>query len=202
MNETSLGSIKPFDVVDAAITPTSLTCSLYNFQLRTLGWMIYREQTDSSKTVEFEGSEYIMPRGGLLLDEMGLGKTVVLIGLFLSHQLKSAKGTLGGATLVIAPEAILSQWQKELESKAPSLATLVLNSFTSASAMAESSLQGADVVLVGYTVFSRMIHRARPGRSLSRHAKRHSRPRDIFTRIRWWRGFLSLTKKLCWMKCR
>ncbi|MDR0290239.1 MAG: DEAD/DEAH box helicase [Treponema sp.] len=56
--------------------------------------------------------------GCILADDMGLGKTIQSIASLL--RLKE-EGLLGGGCLVVAPAALLSNWEKELSRFAPSL---------------------------------------------------------------------------------
>ncbi|MDR0444127.1 MAG: DEAD/DEAH box helicase [Treponema sp.] len=56
--------------------------------------------------------------GCILADDMGLGKTIQSIAVLL--RLKK-EGLLGGGCLVVAPAALLNNWEKELSRFAPSL---------------------------------------------------------------------------------
>ncbi|KZL74510.1 SNF2 family helicase [Colletotrichum tofieldiae] len=66
-----------------------------------------------------------VPKGGILADDMGLGKTLQTISLILSNQ-KTAKGEKGykkhfegieKTTLVVAPLALIRQWESEIKEK-------------------------------------------------------------------------------------
>ncbi|KAL0934174.1 snf2 family helicase [Colletotrichum truncatum] len=66
-----------------------------------------------------------VPKGGILADDMGLGKTLQTIALILSNQ-KPAKGDKGWkkhfdstekTTLVVAPLALIRQWESEIRDK-------------------------------------------------------------------------------------
>ncbi|HKL86713.1 MAG TPA: DEAD/DEAH box helicase, partial [Treponemataceae bacterium] len=56
--------------------------------------------------------------GCILADDMGLGKTIQAITVLLSLK---EQGLIPGGTLVIAPAALLANWEKEIERFAPSL---------------------------------------------------------------------------------
>ncbi|KAJ2906513.1 snf2 family helicase [Zalerion maritima] len=69
-----------------------------------------------------------IPKGGILADDMGLGKTLQSISLILSNQ-KPAKGEKGykkhldnidRTTLVVAPLALIKQWEAEIKDKVQS----------------------------------------------------------------------------------
>lgn len=84
--------------------PRALSASLRPYQLRGYNWIC------SLLEAGF---------GCVLADDMGLGKTVQAISVLL--RLEEA-GLLGeGGTLVVAPAALLSNWERELERFAPSL---------------------------------------------------------------------------------
>ncbi|KAK0640974.1 SNF2 family N-terminal domain-containing protein [Cercophora newfieldiana] len=66
-----------------------------------------------------------VPKGGILADDMGLGKTLQSISLILSNQMpqKDEKGWkkhfehIKKGTLVVAPLALIRQWEAELKDK-------------------------------------------------------------------------------------
>ncbi|KAF6823594.1 SNF2 family helicase [Colletotrichum plurivorum] len=66
-----------------------------------------------------------VPKGGILADDMGLGKTLQTISLILSNQkpIKAEKGWkkhfegIEKTTLVVAPLALIRQWESEIKEK-------------------------------------------------------------------------------------
>ncbi len=67
-------------------------------QIEGVQWCAQRETDD----VEFM-------KGGLLADDMGMGKTIVMLGLMVSNFKKH--------TLIILPKPLLTQWEKEIQTK-------------------------------------------------------------------------------------
>lgn len=108
----------------------ALKCSLLKHQRIALKWM---------KGMEMDGQK----KGGILADDMGLGKTISTLALLLSRPAeysdfsKNARrvkvkhpphlGTIASAiltsfqtTLVVAPVALLKQWEREIKTKVKS----------------------------------------------------------------------------------
>lgn len=87
-----------------------LKITLLPHQIRGLRFLLDRE------------AEKISHKGGLLCDDMGLGKTIQSISLILSNPMKEKveNGPIK-ATLVVAPLALVYQWQNEIKDKAPKL---------------------------------------------------------------------------------
>jgi len=84
-----------------------------------LEWMIGREIGSGKK-----GSK--VPKGGILADDMGLGKTLQSISLIMSNPLPTDSDVLeqrkvptavGKGTLVVAPLALIRQWELEIKEK-------------------------------------------------------------------------------------
>ena len=114
-------------------------------QLRSLHWMLERENAEQAPFVEEEVAESVLPalglrmdgrarvrrlvRGGIIADQVGYGKTAITIGAILANQIKwPLPGALGTpakptpvraiptkATLVLAPSQLLRQWPREVE---------------------------------------------------------------------------------------
>jgi SNF2 family DNA or RNA helicase len=83
--------------------PSGLSADLRPYQARGFRWVC------SLLTLGF---------GCILADDMGLGKTVQAIAVLLRLQ---EDRLLSGGTLVIAPAALLANWERELERFAPGL---------------------------------------------------------------------------------
>ena len=88
-------------------------------QTEGLEWMIGREIGNGGKTKK-------VPKGGILADDMGLGKTLQSISLILSNPIPTNSKILderkiptavGKGTLVVAPLALIRQWELEIKEK-------------------------------------------------------------------------------------
>lgn len=145
--------------------------------------------------------------GGILAEEMGLGKTVEIISLVLKHSRKLSNAEIpsksdlkkSAATLIIAPESIVSQWESEINMHAPSLKTMVYPGISTGMKVSKgrsekellSKLLDSDITLCGYRTLAREIHFAEeaPNRSM-RHQKQYERKRSPLVLIDWWRCVL------------
>ncbi|KAI5289470.1 hypothetical protein KEM52_000779, partial [Ascosphaera acerosa] len=145
-------------------------------------------------------------KGGILAEEMGLGKTVEIITLialhtrdldrsYPHHSLTANDGrplVMSGATLIIAPVAILRQWESEFAKHAPDLAVFVYRGIAHHEGSHElafvESMAGFDVVLTTYDVLSGELHYSTepPDRNL-RHKKKNPLRRSPLVQISWWR---------------
>ncbi|MEU9336189.1 SNF2-related protein [Streptomyces sp. NPDC048290] len=81
--------------------PAALAATLRDYQRRGLDWLARMTS---------------LGLGCCLADDMGLGKTITLIALHLHRQSDPASA---GATLVVCPTSLMSNWQREIERFAP-----------------------------------------------------------------------------------
>lgn len=81
-------------------TPDAMTYALMEHQKLGLTWM---------RTME-EGSN----KGGILADDMGLGKTIQALALMVARRSTDRKCK---TTLIVAPVALLKQWEREIQQK-------------------------------------------------------------------------------------
>ena len=81
-------------------TPEAMKYGLMNHQMLGLAWMRKME----------EGSN----KGGILADDMGLGKTIQALALMVSRR---STNPARKTTLIVAPVALLKQWEKEIRTK-------------------------------------------------------------------------------------
>lgn len=79
-------------------TPNAMSSKLMEHQKIALTWLLKMERGKS--------------KGGILADEMGLGKTVEALALILANPSTDPRCK---TTLIIAPVALMRQWEKEIE---------------------------------------------------------------------------------------
>ncbi|KAI8933570.1 hypothetical protein NX059_009303 [Plenodomus lindquistii] len=83
---------------DREPTPAIMTCVLKEYQKIGLTWLLKMERGNA--------------KGGILADEMGLGKTVQALSLMCANRSQDPRCK---TTLIIAPVALMRQWEKEIE---------------------------------------------------------------------------------------
>ncbi|RAR12268.1 swi snf family dna-dependent atpase [Stemphylium lycopersici] len=79
-------------------TPAIMTCTLKEYQRIGLTWLLKMERGTT--------------KGGILADEMGLGKTIQALSLLCANP---SDDPACKTTLIIAPVALMRQWEKEIE---------------------------------------------------------------------------------------
>ncbi|MEV0713828.1 DEAD/DEAH box helicase [Asanoa sp. NPDC050611] len=108
-------------------TPEAFQGRLRPYQERGLSWLDFLTR---------------LGIGGILADDMGLGKTAQTLSLLVSERERGAVG----ATLLVCPMSLVSNWRKEAEKFAPSLDVYVHHGATREVAR----LADADLVITTY----------------------------------------------------
>ncbi|KAH4231684.1 hypothetical protein HBI06_072350 [Parastagonospora nodorum] len=136
-----------------------LKVKLLPHQVDGVSWMIEKETGMHNKRAK-------LPKGGILADDMGLGKTVQSIALILSNA-RPEKGvepenkknrisdSTSKGTLVIAPLALIKQWEAEINTKiTKSHALKVLVHHGPSRTKSADKLKQYDVVITTYQVLA------------------------------------------------
>ncbi|KAF2158909.1 hypothetical protein M409DRAFT_61255 [Zasmidium cellare ATCC 36951] len=137
-------------------TVDGLAVKLLPHQVEGVSWMIDKE----IGKVKTKG---VIPRGGCLADDMGLGKTIQSVTLLLTnprpaldakpeHKNQKLPGKdIGKGTLVVAPLALIKQWESEIKTKVTkSHAMKVLVHHGPSRTKSSAELNKYDVVITTY----------------------------------------------------
>ncbi|KAI4730340.1 hypothetical protein E4T49_01914 [Aureobasidium sp. EXF-10728] len=143
-------------------TVEGLTVKLLPHQVEGVSWMIDKEIGERKKNG-------VLPKGGILADDMGLGKTVQSVSLILLNprpeldakpppenpKRKIPGKEVGKGTLVVAPLALIRQWESEIKTKVEkSHALRVLVHHGPSRTKFAAELKKYDVVITTYQILA------------------------------------------------
>ncbi|KAJ3142774.1 hypothetical protein HDU90_002645 [Geranomyces variabilis] len=133
-----LSAIPEDDVtVDAEHQPKEVTVTLMPHQLKGVAWMKSREAGSNA--------------GGILADDMGLGKTVQTISLIVASRSEDAACK---TTLIVAPLALINQWEQEILTKTKQGTLKVLLYHGNARPKDPKKLMSYDVVITTFSLIA------------------------------------------------
>lgn len=135
VNDKAKGESAPAEVEEEEEddgTVEGLSIKLLPHQIDGVAWMLDKEVGTRKKNG-------VLPKGGILADDMGLGKTIQALALILTNRRPSADDlaenpklkvpeAAGKGTLIVAPLALIKQWESEIKTKVdtfPKLKVLV-----------------------------------------------------------------------------
>ncbi|KEQ70086.1 hypothetical protein M436DRAFT_22206, partial [Aureobasidium namibiae CBS 147.97] len=139
-----------------------LNIKLLPHQVEGVSWMIDKEIGERKKNG-------VLPKGGILADDMGLGKTVQSVSLILLNprpeldakpppenpKRKMPGKEVGKGTLVVAPLALIRQWESEIKTKVEkSHALRVLVHHGPSRTKFAAELKKYDVVITTYQILA------------------------------------------------
>ncbi|KAF2450867.1 hypothetical protein P171DRAFT_349963 [Karstenula rhodostoma CBS 690.94] len=120
-------------------TPKKMSCKLMPHQEQALAWLLKMEKGTS--------------KGSLLADEMGLGKTIEGLSLIVANP---SQNPARKTTLIVAPVALMRQWEKEIERHMKPVHRLKVYTYHRGGRKADFSvLREYDIVL---TTFNTLAH--------------------------------------------
>jgi len=142
-------------------TVDGLAVKLLPHQVEGVQWMIDKEIGEGKKG-------RVLPYGGILADDMGLGKTIQSVSLILTNPRPALDGKppegskrkmpgkeIGKGTLVVAPLALIKQWEAEIKTRVEKTHTLkVLVHHGPSRTKSAIELKKYDVVITTYQILS------------------------------------------------
>ncbi|KAI5206234.1 hypothetical protein E4T38_03970 [Aureobasidium subglaciale] len=143
-------------------TVEGLSIKLLPHQVEGVSWMIDKEIGERKKNG-------VLPKGGILADDMGLGKTVQSVSLILLNprpeldakpppenpKRKMPGKEVGKGTLVVAPLALIRQWESEIKTKVDKAHALrVLVHHGPSRTKFATELKKYDVVITTYQILA------------------------------------------------
>nr|POE64904.1 putative atp-dependent helicase [Quercus suber] len=137
-------------------TVEGLAIKLLPHQVEGVSWMINKE-------IGMQKKKGMAPKGGILADDMGLGKTIQSVSLILTNarpepnakpeypKQKMPGQAVGKGTLVVAPLALIKQWEGEIKTRvSDSHALRVLVHHGPSRTKSSAELKKYDVVITTY----------------------------------------------------
>ncbi|KAF1845826.1 uncharacterized protein K460DRAFT_286410 [Cucurbitaria berberidis CBS 394.84] len=130
---------KDLAAMPKATQPAALQTELHSFQLQGLQWMLDKESPQlpaqgtkdvvqlwrrhskmpnafTNLATKFSVTNPALASGGILADDMGLGKTIQTIALIMADRaLGRRAGDACGATLILAPVSVMSNWSTQMK---------------------------------------------------------------------------------------